>query len=167
MTLHDVGKFFSFNRLSEWQKRAALVISLVVAFNFFVPYAKSGYNFVVNSYKVQKDYQTIQTRLNHLEEYVEVVNYVIDGVGETAYHRGVRYLVTKGKPYTDLRGNFVVDTLGNPVMSYDWYYLVEDEDGIEKWLRAIYSAESDSFSYIDHTGVHHHIKTLEKSKKLK
>ena len=158
-----------FSKLEGWHKNMAIIISIIVATNFLTPYIQEIYKFFENSYNVQKDYEEMKGRLENLEEYVVVLNYVVDGVAQTRYHRGVRYLLTKGikeRPdsYKMLKEE---EKLRWDLSHCDWYYLVQDSDGIKKWLRANYSAELDSFTYIDHSGIYHKIKTLKPSTILK
>ena len=143
----------------------AIIISIIIATNFLTPYIQKVYNFFENSYNVQKDYKDMKNRVKNLEDYVVVLNYVVDGISETRYHRGVRYLLTKGiKIRTSSYNNLSNDKKLRWDLSHcDWYYLAEDSDGMKKWLRANYSAELDKFSYVNHSGIYHKIKPLKPS----
>ena len=155
-----------FSKLEKWHKKALIVIGIITATQFLTPYAINIYNFFANSYKVQRDYEGISTRLTNLEDYVEVMNGIVDGVGDTRYHRGVRYLITKGvknrpSDYFEMNAE---GRLRWDLAHCDWYYKSTDTDGIVKWFGAQYNTQKDIFGYIDHDGVYHKIDAPNKSK---
>jgi hypothetical protein len=158
-----------FSKLEGWHKRLLLIIAIITATQFLTPYVIDVYNFFANSYKVQRDYNGISERLTNLEDYTEVLNGIVDGVGDTRYHRGVRYLITKGAK--DRTAEYKTweneEKLRWDLAHCDWYYKSTDTDGIIKWFGAKYNSQKDIFSYIDHNGEHHEIVTLKESKLLK
>ena len=158
-----------FSKLEGWHKKALLVIAIITATQFLTPYVINVYDFFKNSYKVQRDYNGISDRLNNLEDYTEVLNGIVDGVGDTRYHRGVRYLITKGAKDRPVEYNSwnSEQKLRWDLAYCDWYYKSADTDGIIKWFGAKYNTQKDIFSYIDHNGIHHEIKTIKDSKLLK
>jgi hypothetical protein len=158
-----------YSKLEKWHKKALLVIGIITATQFLTPYAINIYKFFANSYKVQRDYEGISSRLDNLEDYTEVLNGIVDGVGDTRYHRGVRYLITKGvknrpSDYHDMTDE---QRLRWDLAHCDWYYKSTDTDGIVKWFGAKYNTQNDIFGYIDHDGVYHTIKSPDKSKLIK
>jgi hypothetical protein len=158
-----------YSKIEMWHKKTFLIIGIITATQFLTPYVISIYNFFTNSYKVQRDYNGISSRLTNLEDYTEVLNGIVDGVGDTRYHRGIRYLITKGvKDRTD---NYKIlseeERLRWDLAHCDWYYKNTDTDGIVKWFNAQYNTQKDIFGYIDHDGNYHVIKTRLKSKLLK
>ena len=165
--MEKVNKIFS--NLEGWHKKALIIMGIIIVSQFFMPYVKWVGDYFENSYKVQRDYNAMSERLTNIEEYVEVLNYVVDGIGATRYHRSVRFLLTDGikqrpEKYEDWNFEY---KLRWDLSHCDWYYLVKDSDGIKKWMRAQYSAEFDVFDYIDHDGHHHQIKPLSNSELLK
>jgi hypothetical protein len=158
-----------FSHMEKWHKKALLVIGIITATQFLTPYAIDVYRFFANSYKVQRDYEGISTRLTNLEEYTEVCNGIIDGVGDTRYHRGIRFLLTKGvkKRTLDYETLDEEGKLRWDLAHCDWYYMSTDTDGLIKWFGAKYNTQNDRFSYIDHAGQHHIITPKTNSKLLK
>ena len=153
------------SKLEGWQKKAFIIIAVITATQFLTPYGIETYNFFVNSYKVQRDYKGISERIDNLEEYTEHLNGIIDGIGDTRYHRGVRYLLTKGS----IRRPLDYDSLTYEIklrwdISHcDWYYEHTDTDGLVKWFGAKYNSQKDIFDYIDHDGEHHIITPIKDS----
>lgn len=155
-------------KLKTWQMVTLSAIGLITTFEMAKPYVEEGYLFFKHMYQSQKDYEKIASELKHYKEYHIVLNHIVDGVSTTRHHRSVRYLVTtiefdnpqKEVEYYDLSD---LKMLKYDLANRDWYYLAEDIDGNEKWLRAIYTSDYDTFSYIDHDGHHHLIKPLSES----
>jgi len=100
--------------------------------------------------KLNKEVKALTEKVHKLEslskdkqEYILVLDGIIDGVLETHYHRGVRFGRT-------IKG--------------DVYYHTKDCDHIKKWMRAIYTAEKDEYGYIDHNGDYNLIEPKKPSK---
>ena len=149
-------------KLKTWQTVTLSVIGLITTFEMAKPYVEEGYMFFKHMYKSQQDYEKVANELKHYEEYHIVLNHIIDGVSTTRHHRGVRFLVTTiefDNPQEEISYYKLsnLEMLKYDLVNRDWYYLAEDIDGAEKWLRAIHTSEYDNFSYIDHDGKHHPI----------
>jgi len=155
-----INNFFS--KIKKWQAITLSVIGLFTTIELVKPYVSNMILLFSNMYKSQKNYEKIEKDLKHNEEYQHVLNHIVDGVSETRYHRGIRYLVTviefetkkEWEEYWELSN---IDKLKYDLVNRDWYYLTTDSDNKEKWLIAIYSAKHDTFSYIDHDGIQHYI----------
>jgi FtsZ-binding cell division protein ZapB len=106
-------------------------------------------NIIKKEKLIRKEFNALKDKVKHLEEinedkqdYIIVLDGIIDGVLGTYYHRGIRYGAT---------------------IEDDLYYHTDDCDHIKKWMRAIYTAEKDIYGYIDHDGDYHVITPQEPS----
>ena len=107
---------------------------------------EKGIRLIARVDSLSKRVKELEEMSEHKQEYIEVLDAIVDGLLITKYHRGVRYGRTK-------KG--------------DMYYHTMDSDHVRKWMRAIYTAEKDMYGYIDHDGDYHEIIPLTPSYNIK
>ena len=140
----------SWNKFGKLGKALTIVAGVITAYTTVEPVITSTADKIHKIQTTQERIDKLQVEVDvlkkaskHQEEYIMVLDGIIDGVLTTYYHRGIRYGKTK-------KG--------------DIYYHSVDSDNIKKWMRAIYTAEKDVYGYVDHNGNYNLIKPIHVSK---